>query len=38
MVELLAAQCFNGAKKFAFDVFLFLVYFVLLQVMTKGVW
>jgi hypothetical protein len=34
--ELLAVQCFNGVKKFAYDVFLFLVCFVALQVMMKG--
>jgi hypothetical protein len=38
VAELLAAQCFNGVKKFVYDVFLFLVCFVALQVMTKGAW
>jgi hypothetical protein len=30
VAELLAAWCFNGTKKFASNVFLFLVYFVIL--------
>jgi hypothetical protein len=38
VTELLAMRCFNGAKKIAYDVFLFLVCFVVLQVMTKGAW
>ncbi len=38
VVELLAAQWFNDVKKFACDVFLFLVYFVALQVMMKRAW
>jgi hypothetical protein len=38
VVELLAAWCFNGIGKFAFNVFLILVCFVVLQVMMKGAW
>jgi hypothetical protein len=38
VVELMAAQCFNDVEKFASDVFLFLVCFVILQVMMKGTW
>ncbi len=34
----MAMWCFNNAKIFASDVFLFLVCFVDLQVMTKGTW
>jgi hypothetical protein len=36
--KLLAAWWFNGAKKLTFDVFLFFVGFVALQVMTRGAW
>jgi hypothetical protein len=38
VTELLAPRCFNGAENFASNMFLYLVCFVVLQVMTKGVW
>jgi hypothetical protein len=36
VAKLMVVWCFNSAKFFAYDVFLFLVCFVALQVMTKG--
>jgi hypothetical protein len=38
VAELLAARRFNDVEKFAYDVFLFFVCFVALQVMMKGAW
>jgi len=38
MAKLMAAQCLNGVEKFVFDVFLFFVCFVVLQVMMKIAW
>jgi hypothetical protein len=38
VAELLAAQRFNDVENFAYNVFLFLVCFVALQVMMKGAW
>jgi hypothetical protein len=38
VAKLLVVWCFNIVKKFAFDVFLFLVCFVILQVMAKEAW
>ncbi len=38
MVDMLATQCFNDVEKSAFNIFLFLVCLVALQVMTKGIW
>jgi hypothetical protein len=38
VAKLLAAWCFNGIEKFVSNVFMFLVCFVALQVMTKEAW
>jgi hypothetical protein len=38
VAELMAAWCFNSAEKFAYDVVLFLLCFVALQIMMKGAW
>ncbi len=38
MAELLVARWLNNIKKFVYDVFLFLVCFVTLQIMMKGAW
>jgi hypothetical protein len=35
VAKLLTAWCFNGIENFASNVFLFLVCFIILQVMTK---
>jgi hypothetical protein len=38
VAELMAVHCLNNIENFSFDVLLFLVCFVALQVMMKGAW